>query len=383
MNKISMLTVSTMITATLLLPLQGTGFAKQADPLVTTYSQDSQTKAKQLIDEAANHQNIPGIIVASSNKGSKWAYASGEASIYGTDPVKTNFTFRIGSLTKTFTAMVVLQLVDEQKLNLDDTIEKWLPDVVKGTEYEGDHITIRQLLNQTSGIPDYSEHKDILDKLLPNPLHSFTADELVRTGLNMKATSKPGEKWVYSNTNTVLAGMIIKKATGETYGEHIRKRFIAPLKLTSTYVPDDYSFIPGEHAQGYFVLDGQFIDRTEMNPSWADAAGSMISTADDMNTFFSAILSGKLLKPATLDQMLTGVETPVGEYGLGIVGTKLTNGITIWGHGGNFPGFATFAGGTRGGDYVQTLNINAMPSEINTLTLSKSIAEQLIGSSSH
>ncbi|SYX83961.1 serine hydrolase domain-containing protein [Paenibacillus alvei] len=383
MNKISMLTVSTMITATLLLPLQGTGFAKQADPLVTTYSQDPQAKAKQLIDEAANHQNIPGIIVASSNKGSKWAYASGEASIYGTDPVKTNFTFRIGSLTKTFTAMVVLQLVDEQKLNLDDTIDKWLPDVVKGTEYEGDHITIRQLLNQTSGIPDYSDHKDFLDKFLPNPLHSFTADELVRTGLNMKAISKPGEKWVYSNTNTVLAGMIIKKATGETYGEHIRKRFIAPLNLTSTYVPDDYSFIPGEHARGYFVLDdGQFIDRTEMNPSWADAAGSMISTADDMNTFFHAILSGKLLKPATLDQMLTGVESPAGEYGLGIAGIKLTNGITIWGHGGNVPGFATFTGGTRGGDYVQTLNINAMPSD-KTLPLSKSIAEQLICSSSH
>ncbi|GKU78977.1 hypothetical protein L3i20_v233740 [Paenibacillus sp. L3-i20] len=312
MNKVSVVTVSLMIAGALLLPLQGSSSANTVDQIVSPQIQSSHVKAKRIIDEAVKYKNIPGVIFVSSNKGSKWSYASGEASIYDNRPVKTNFTFRIGSITKTFVATVVLQLVDEQKLNLDDTVEKWL----------------------------------------------------------------------YSNTNTVLAGMIVEKVTGQTYDEQIRERFIGPLKLSNTYVADDFSFIPGEHARGYHKLDGKLIDRTETNPSWANAAGSMISTGDDLNTFFIALLGGKLLEPSTLEQMLTGVETPVGNYGLGIMETKLANGVTIWGHGGNTPGFATFTGGTLGGDYVQTVNINVMPSDINTLTLSKSIAEQLIKSSS-
>ncbi|MCR8846335.1 beta-lactamase family protein [Paenibacillus sp. SC116] len=368
--KLGLITLSALIAGTVLLPTQGILHAENANAAQQTSqhstnnnssrTQDSREAVKKLIDQFANEKDVPGIIAGVTKNGQKWSYASGEATIHDKTPLKTNFHFRIGSATKTFVATVILQLAGENKLNLDDSIEKWLPGVVQGNGYDASKITIRQLLNHTSGIASYTANETFIKDLHSNLHKNYTTEELVRIGISSKPSFAPGTSWEYSNTNTVLAGLVIKKVTGETYGEQIKRRIIDPLKLKGTSVPGSSSHLPSPHARGYYKLEGKLLDTTEMNPSWGNAAGDMISTVDDLNTFFSALLGGELLKPELLTQMMTGVESPLGKYGLGIFETKLPNGTSFWGHGGNLPGFSTMAGGIAGGDHVMALSTNLL-----------------------
>ncbi|MBD8499433.1 beta-lactamase family protein [Paenibacillus sp. CAU 1523] len=386
-----MLTLSALTAGTLLLPAQGILHAENVSAVEKTYqpssnknvnvSQHNRESIKKLIDQAASRKDVPGVIAAVTKNGQKWSYTSGEASVHDKQPVKTNFHFRIGSTMKTFTATVILQLAGEKKLNLDDTVEKWLPGVVQGNGYDASKITIRQLLNHSSGIANYTADEAFGKDMLANPYKSYTAEELVRIGVRMKPSFSPGTRWEYSNTNTVLAGLIIKKVTGETYGQQIKKRIIEPLQLSGTSVPGNSSHIPGPHARGYNYQSGKFVDMTEFNPSAANAAGDMISTVDDLNTFFQALLGGELLKPEMLQQMLTGVQSPDGQYGLGIYETKLSNGVSFWGHGGNIPGFSTMAGGVEGGTHVIALNTNVL-SDSDALDHINIIEEEINGASS-
>ncbi|MBD8499432.1 serine hydrolase domain-containing protein [Paenibacillus arenosi] len=371
--KVKVMTLTAMVAgAALLLPVQGNVQAQSNDyssqyclqnphHCDLNYLQSTPANSvKQVIDRLANHKDIPGIIAAGMRNGERWAYAAGEASIYDTRQVKPDFHFRIGSVTKTFVATVIVQLAEEGKLHLDDSVEKWLPGVVQGNGYDGSKITIRQLLNHTSGIANYTSETFVTHEVVKNPYRGYTPEELVRIGLNESPLFSPGTNWSYSNTNYILAGLVIKQVTGETYGEQIKKRIIDPLQLGDTFIPGSSSYIPDQHARGYMKLAGKFIDMTELNPSWGGAAGDMISTAPDLNTFFSALLGGKLLKSEFLQQMLSGVDTPVGKYGLGIYETKLANGASVWGHSGGIHGFGTIAGGLVGGSHVLAISTNIL-----------------------
>ncbi|MCX2824619.1 serine hydrolase [Bacillus sp. DHT2] len=306
---------------------------------------------------------IPGILAKTSEGGKTWGYAAGIADLRTKKPMKTDFRFRIGSVTKTFTATVVLQLAGENRLNLDDSIEKWLPGVIQGNGYDGNQITIRQILNHTSGIAEYLRSKDA-DMM--NTKKTYTAEELVKIGLSLPPDFAPGKGWSYSDTGYVLLGILIEKVTGNSYAEEIENRIIEPLELSNTFLPGNSSVIPGtNHARGYVQPDGasELKDVTYYNPSIASSAGDMISTADDLNKFFSYLLSGKLLKEQQLKQMLTTVPTGSAEisgYGLGIYETKLPNGVSIWGHTGSIPGFVTLVGGTLGGKHTLAVNLNSM-----------------------
>ncbi|MGG3660419.1 serine hydrolase domain-containing protein, partial [Bacillus pseudomycoides] len=306
---------------------------------------------------------IPGILAKTSEDGKTWGYAAGVANLSTKKPMKTDFRFRIGSVTKTFIATVLLQLAGENRLNLDDSIEKWLPGVIQGNGYDGNQITIRQILNHTSGIAEYLRSKDA-DMM--NTKKTYTAEEIVKIGLSLPPDFAPGKGWSYSDTGYVLLGILIEKVTGNSYAEEIENRIIEPLELSNTFLPGNSSVIPGtKHARGYFQPDGasELKDVTYYNPSIASSAGDMISTADDLNKFFSYLLSGKLLKEQQLKQMLTTVPTgsaEIGGYGLGIYETKLPNGVSIWGHTGSIPGFVTFAGGTLGGKHTLAVNLNSM-----------------------
>ncbi|MGF1437980.1 serine hydrolase domain-containing protein [Bacillus thuringiensis] len=305
----------------------------------------------------------PGILAKTSEGGKTWSYAAGVADLSTKKPMKTDFRFRIGSVTKTFTATVVLQLAGENRLNLDDSIEKWLPGVIQGNGYDDKQITIRQLLNHTSGIANYTRSKDFN---MMDTKKSYTAEGLVKMGISMPPDFAPGKSWSYSNTGYVLLGILIEKVTGNSYAEEIENRIIEPLELANTFLPGNSSVIPGtKHARGYIQLDraSEPKDVTYYNPSMGSSAGDMISTADDLNKFFSYLLGGKLLKEQQLKQMLTTVPTGVdelGDSGLGIFKMKLANGESIWGHGGTIPGFLTFAGGTLGGKHTLAVNLNSL-----------------------
>ncbi|GAB6549077.1 serine hydrolase domain-containing protein [Bacillus mobilis] len=306
----------------------------------------------------------PGVLAKTSNKGKINSYTAGVADLSTKKPVKSDYRFRIGSVTKTFTATTVLQLVGENRVQLDDPIEKWLPGLIQGNGYDGNQITIRQLLNHTSGIAEYlkSKEADIM-----NSKKTYTAEEIVKIGLSLPPDFSPGKGWLYSNTGYVILGMLIEKITGNSYAEEIEKRIIEPLDLSNTFLPGNSPVIPGKnHASGYMKIDetSELKDMTYYNPSLANAAGDMISNADDLNKFFSSLLGGKLLKERELKEMLTTVPTEgegVGDaYGLGIYETKLPNGVSVWGHGGAIPGFMTFAGGVIGGKHTFAVNVNSL-----------------------
>ncbi|MFJ7931315.1 serine hydrolase domain-containing protein [Peribacillus sp. NPDC096448] len=323
-----------------------------------TSTQRDRTSVKQAMRDTLQ-LGYPGILAKIHKGGKTWSYAAGIADLRTKKPMKTDFRFRIGSTTKTFIATVLLQLAGENRLNLDDSIEKWLPGVIQGNGYDSNQITIRQILNHTSGIADYIKSKDFDIK---DTKKSYTAEEFVKMGVSLPPDFAPGKGWSYSNTGYVVLGILIEKVTGNSYAEEVENRIIEPLELSNTFLPGNSTVIPGTmHARGYERYDGEseLKDVTYSNPGSSD--GDLISTADDLNKFFSYLLSGKLLKEQQLKQMLTTVPTGmegIDGYGLGIYETKLPNHVSIWGHAGGVPGFSTFAGGTLGGKHTLAINLN-------------------------
>lgn len=264
---------------------------------------------------------------------------------------------RAGSNTKTFTATVVLQLVGEGKVNLDAPIEQYLPNLLRGEGIDGRNITVRQLLQHTSGLPNYTNR--MLEAVFGTGRHTYYEPrDLIDLALAQKAEFAPGTSWAYSNTNYIVAGLLIEKVTGRPLAEQITKRVIDRIGLRHTYFPGvgDES-IREAHPQGYHSPKpgAPLEDVTKLDPSWGWAAGQLISTPSDLNRFFSALLGGKLLGPAQLAQMRTTVNvdgpgwSPGTRYGLGVTSAPLSCGGFMWGHGGDTPGYHTSAGATDDG----------------------------------
>ncbi|MET8357894.1 serine hydrolase domain-containing protein [Micromonospora sp. NPDC005171] len=265
-----------------------------------------------------------------------WRGASGVAELETTRAVPVDGRVRVGSITKTFVATVVLQLVGEGRLRLGDTVESWLPGVVP----DGHRITVRQLLNHTSGLFDYVQTLPMPPEpeFLSNRWRTWTPAELIERAVSNPPTSdQPGVAYAYSNTNYLLLGQIIEKVTGQPYGKEIERRITQPLRLRETAVPGTSSQIRGPHPHGYVPTqqDGEMelLDYTRMNPSVFGAAGEMISTTTDLNRFFAALLGGRLLPHRLLTEMKTpGVEG--GSYGLGLAWRDTTCGIRVYGNDG-------------------------------------------------
>ncbi|MCA2219330.1 serine hydrolase domain-containing protein [Jidongwangia harbinensis] len=278
-------------------------------------------------------------------------YTAGVAERNTTRKVPVDGQVRIGSGTKPFVAVVTLQLVGEGKVKLDSPVETYLPNLVRGDGIDGRKITVRQLLQHTSGLPNYTDAM-VLD--FPKYHHRYLEPrELLDLAFTQKGAPAGGE-WSYSNTNYILAGLIIQKVTGRPLAEQIDKRIVQPLGLRDTYFPGvGEQKIRGRHPHGYFrgVEEGApWTDVTVMDPSWGWAAGQMISTPSEVARFYTALLRGKLLRPAELKQMRTTV--PAGSpapgvtasYGLGIFRTELACGRVSWGHGGTIHGFVSRVG---------------------------------------
>jgi D-alanyl-D-alanine carboxypeptidase len=267
-----------------------------------------------------------------------WRGARGVAELGATRAVPVRGRFRVGSITKSFLATVVLQLVDERRLRLDDTVETWLP----GSVPDGHRITVRQLLNHTSGLYDYRPTLTLPPKpeFLDNRWRTWTAAELIaRAVANPPTSTPPGSAYAYSNTNYLLLGQIVEKVTGRPYAAEIERRVIRPLRLHHTTLPGTSPRIPGPHSHGYVPIqrDGgiQLVDYTEMNPSVFGAAGEMISTATDLNRFAVALLDGSLLPRHLLDAMKTPGIAGGKKYGLGLAWRDTSCGIRLYGNDGD------------------------------------------------
>ncbi|MFG2981785.1 serine hydrolase domain-containing protein [Streptomyces sp. NPDC048258] len=277
-------------------------------------------------------------------------YTAGAGDLATGSKVPVDGQVRIGSNTKTFTAVVVLQLVGEGKIGLDATVDTYLPGLVRGEGIDGRRITVRHLLQHTSGLPEYEE--DVTDGILQH--RYFEPRDLLDIALQRKADFDPGTKWAYSSTNYLLAGLIVQKITGRPLAEEMDRRVIKRIGLRHTYFPAPGDMTVREpHPKGYRrdAAGAPLRDVTEIDPSAAWAAGQMVSTNSDLNRFFTELLAGSLLPEAQLTQMRTTV--PIGDtgagYGLGLMSRPLSCGGIYWGHGGDIPGYETRGGVTDDG----------------------------------
>ncbi len=250
--------------------------------------------------------------------------------------MRTDFFTRIGSQTKTFTVTAVLMLADRGALALDDPISRYVDGVPRGTE-----ITLRQLAGMQSGLPNYSANPEFAEALYADPRREFTPRELLDYAFSQPSSFDPGDGFEYSNTNTVLLGLVVEKVGGRSLGDYITDQITVPLGMANTTFPSDSGF-PEPHAAGYTTqtLDGRETTATDWNPSWAWAAGSMISTLQDMRIWAPALATGELLTAQMQQQRLQfvdrdGAPAPRG-YGLGL----FSAGGWI-GHNGSLPGYQT------------------------------------------
>ncbi|MEU7646985.1 serine hydrolase domain-containing protein [Streptomyces huasconensis] len=304
---------------------------------------------QQGLDTLVRADGMPGALASVTDReGRDRTYTAGVGDLATGAPVPRDGQVRIGSNTKTFTAVVMLQLVAEGKVALDVSVDTYLPGLVRGERIDGRRITVRHLLQQTSGLPNYTEY-DIQPRY-------YEPRELLDIALRHKGHFAPGKKWEYSNTNYVLAGLIIEKVTRRTVAEEIDRRVIRRLGLRHTYFPAPRdATIREPHPKGYYqdAPGTPLVEITEIDPSWAWSAGQLISTNSDLNRFFAALLGGRLLPAAQLAEMRTTVRAPqFGDgvrYGLGIISRPLSCGGRSWGHGGSIPGYETRGGVTEDG----------------------------------
>ncbi|WP_107050223.1 serine hydrolase domain-containing protein [Streptomyces sp. NRRL S-1813] len=309
------------------------------------------------LDRLVHDDRYPAALAAAVGRhGHTHHYTAGVADLRTGAKVPADGQVRAGSNTKTFTATVVLQLVGEGKVALDAPIEEYLPNLVRGEGIDGRRITVRQLLQHTSGLPNYT---DFTGDFTGKERHTYVQPRaLLDLALAHRARFAPGTDWEYSNTNYLLAGLLIEKVTGRPLAEQITHRVIERIGLRHTYFPGvGEEGIREAHPEGYYAAKpGEPLKNiTKLDPSWAWAAGQMVSTPGDLNRFFSALSGGKLLESAQLAQMRTTVPAglwPGARYGLGVVSTPLSCGGLMWGHGGDIPGYHTRTGVTDDGRAV-------------------------------
>ncbi|MFJ2263828.1 serine hydrolase domain-containing protein [Streptomyces sp. NPDC087844] len=319
-------------------------------------------------------QGAPGAMARIDDNGTVHKVAEGVADRITGRAIDNADRFRVGSVTKSFTAVVLLQLVDEGVLALDTSVNSYLPGLLPD-----DRITVRHVLSHRSGLYDYTN--DMFANTVPGfeavRDKVFSYQELVDLSLKQPLGNAPGAAYSYSNTNFVVGGMLIEKLTGKSVRSAYKSRIIKPLGLKDTSYVHPATAIAGRHTKGYLPpdeADGTLVDSTEQTVSWAQSAGAVISSTRDLDTFFSALLRGRLTSAAQLEQMQqwTPVNSTQG-YGLGLRRRDLSCGVSVYGHTGTVQGYYTYAFTSKDG----TRSVTALANTSNNGTVLNTMARTL------
>jgi D-alanyl-D-alanine carboxypeptidase len=317
-------------------------------------SNELATGLQQILDGAVGSPEtaFPGTaLYVSQPELGTWAGAAGEGNIDPATPMRAGDTFRVGSIAKTFVAAATLRLVEEGKFALDDPLPSVLPEDVVARVADADRITVRMLLNQTSGIPEWNDEE--FDRgVVADPHRVWKVEEFLNLAVAQPRRFEPGERYAYSNTNYNLLGLIIEETTGESWRAVVREQVIDRLELEHTSLPEPGDVSIGrDAAHGYALVNGELRDLSDVDPSMAGAAGghALATTTEDLARFLNALLAGELFEqPETLEEMLTWVEATdnpgkVG-YGLGLERYVLPGGVEVIGHLGTTAGYSAFVG---------------------------------------
>lgn len=337
-----MIRIGAVLAAVLLV---GTGCSgepvRDAQPPAVSASLDQaqSDKLHTAITGAMASAGIPGALVGIWSPAGNYVQAFGVADTATNVPMATGFYSRIGSVTKTFTATGVLQLVDRASVGLDDPISKYVADVPGG-----ESISVRQLLTMRSGLADYTNTEAFENAVAADPYRHYPPQELLGFAFAEPAEFSPGAKFQYTNTNYILLGLLIEKVSGKSLTDYLTEQIFGPLGLSHTSFPSGTQF-PTPHAQGYTEPvedDNPPLIATDWTASFTWAAGAVISTLDDMHTWVRTLATGELISPALQAQRLQSPPVPglppgIG-YGMGVLTTA------GWvGHNGSVPGYQTVA----------------------------------------
>lgn len=305
--------------------------------------------------DAVHRAGVPGVYAEVRAADQVWLGASGVADVETGRAITPDMRQRVGSITKTFTAAAILQQVEENLVQLDAPIGRYLPRLVPGER--GNKITVRMLLNHTSGIAEYLPYAfPSLQRMAPeslddNRFRQFRPAELIEMGLAAPATGEPGSATgVYSNTNYFLLGQLLEHVTGSTTDEYITRNVIERAGLRHTGFPNE-PHIEGPHSRLYEALLGSIDpprDYSVYNMSWVWPSASLVSTVEDLNLFYRKLLGGEIVNRSSLAQMqrtvpVIALDGQTIHYGLGLHKATIPGCGTFWGHDGTVWGAATMS----------------------------------------
>lgn len=305
-------------------------------------------------------RDVTAAILQVSGSAGQWSGSAGVARLRSQHAPDRDGRFRIGSVTKTFTATIALQLAAEGKLDLDRSVQHYLPGLLP---HRYPRILVSQLLDHTSGLPDSTEDERDSDPrwFVAHRLEGHTPTEVVGTATAHPMVHAPGAAQRYNGLNYFLAGMVIEEVTGRSYSHELRSRITGPLHLRDTYLPTHNDpRLRGRHAHGYLRIGEQYVDITEQSPySWAE--GGMVSSAPDLARFMRALFRGRLLPEREQRALFSVPDVPyLGEencsmgptggracFSMGLTRTDLPNGVRVWGKSGSTQGYTSAAFATR------------------------------------
>ncbi|WP_433328367.1 serine hydrolase domain-containing protein [Spirillospora sp. CA-294931] len=320
---------------------------------------DHHPELRKVVERLTEKDGTPGAFAETRDRFGRTVITSGVGDARTGAPMPREGLFRAGSLTKPFVATVVLQLAGEGDIDLDAPVERYLPGLITGNGNEGSEISVRQLLEQRTGLPDYLALVGI-PNIIKDPLAHRDRYAMLRLALGKQREFVPGDKWGYSNTNYLVAALIVEKVTGNTLETELKRRVIKPLKLSDTSFPIDRTTIPKRHSRGYVrpAPGADLLDLTALNPSVSWGGGNLISSGRDINRFMGALVGGRLLRPEQQRALMTVKPTgrPSGaEYGLGLQRLSLPCGGYFWGHDGDMIGFTARGYATEEGAQVTVM----------------------------
>jgi D-alanyl-D-alanine carboxypeptidase len=296
------------------------------------------TELNRVCDSIMTNSSLPGMVVGvwSKEKGISYVKGLGYSNLAPLEKMNPDYHFRIGSNTKSFVITTILQLVDEGKLLLEDKLSKYFPNFP-----DGDKVTLRMMCNMSSGINNYTETEEFAEQFMTNPLRKWMPQELVDLINNDVYHFEPGTDILYSNTNTVLLGMIIEQITGKSLEENITTRFIDKYELTKTIFPTGH-LMPDKYIHGYANITDSLSFTDDVSEtfdlSWGWAAGAIISDIYNTKKWVEMLIDGNMISDSLQQRRFTGKSLGVGiTYGLAI----FTRGFNMWGHNGGLPGYTS------------------------------------------
>lgn len=297
-------------------------------------------KLDQLTDELIGQKKIPGLIISISapQKGLFYQKAKGFADLSTLKPMTSDCLYRTGSFTKTFTGAIMLQLISEGKINLNDKISKYFPELSHSS-----NINIRQLLNMSSGIYEYSKDTYYQNELIKNPQKEWQTIDIVHIALSHPLDFIPGSKWEYSNTNTLIAGLIIEKVTGESFKTNIENRIIKKLGLKNTFFQTNCSMPNKKYCKGYNLnYDGIHDVTVTYHQSNYGAAGSLVTNVQDASSWLRMQMGDFMISnPFLLFEKYNYIPMNDNNEGYGLAVMKIGKGFI--GHSGGIPGYSSIS----------------------------------------